>query len=305
MSQVPEVSVVIPAYNSAHSLSDAIDSVRMQRWPNLEIIVVDDGSTDQTDRVLTDLAGPDVHVIRQEENAGPAAARNAGIQAAHGKWIAFLDADDIWLPGKLKKQFQAICRNPDAAVVYSDGYVRHVDGQLRERRARRPRHSVLRELLWGSLFSMSSTMVRRNCFHAAGAFDVQLRTGEDWDIWLRLATSYRSVCVEEPLIVVAKHSETSQAEKYPCNLLEHCTLRVLNRFFGSAELQERHPEVAARRTQTYAWHCAVLAKSYLRRRHLPDYVRLAMRSMASHPLGLCYMAPTWCLPRVWLPASRG
>jgi len=302
VSRAPEISVVIPTYNSAHSLPDAIGSVRAQRWPNLEILVVDDGSTDRTDRVLADLAGPDMHVIRQQ-NHGPAAARNSGIAAASGEWIAFLDADDLWLPGKLERQFDAIRCTPHVGFCYSDSLVQTTDGRTEKTKCRRPREATFLELLWGNMMSTATVLVRRDCFQVVGHFDPELRTGEDWDMWLRLATCFETVWVREPLALIRKSLKPRDSvTKLSCDSLERCVLRVLRRLFSSAEVRQRHPEVAVRRRRTLAWHYSVLAKSYLGRRLWSDYIRLTAFSVSSHPLGLCYTAPTRYLPQKWLPS---
>ena len=116
-SNVPVLSVVIPAYNNASTLAEAIASVRSQDVPCPEIIVVDDGSSDATNQVIDDLAGHDLRLIRQP-NGGPGAARNTGITAARGEWIAFLDGDDLWLPSKLELQLAAIWKDPNVALLF-------------------------------------------------------------------------------------------------------------------------------------------------------------------------------------------
>ncbi len=205
-SEAPVLSVVIPAYNDANTLPEAIASVRSQAGPCREIIVVDDESSDATSQVLDDLAGPDLSVIRQQ-NGGAGAARNAGIVAARGKWIALLDADDLWLPTKLEVQFAALRRRPDARFCFVGQTIRLPDGTEQANEWALPRHSLFIDLLSGNRLNTSTAVVRRDCFTESGFFDTTLRTGEDWDMWLRLAALFHSVLVPQPLVVYRKSAD--------------------------------------------------------------------------------------------------
>jgi glycosyltransferase involved in cell wall biosynthesis len=283
------VSVIVPCYNAEHYLENALDSIRSQACPDLEIIVVDDGSTDDTAGVLRKLNGTDLQVLRQD-NTGPAAARNLGISAARGKWIAFLDADDYWLPSKLNLQLESLARKPDAAFCYSSGiYI----GPPNTRRIQKPHRSgedVFWSLLWGSQLLMGSVIVRRECFAQAGSFDTQLRTGEDWDMWLRLAARWTSCYVKEPL-VVCRASE--QKNKYSSELLEQCTMRVINRLFSRRDWEKKLPELDGYRRELFAWHFSVLAKSHLRQKRYLPFLKLALAAMYTHPKGIYFLAHRW------------
>lgn len=256
----PPVSVVIPAYNNAGVLAQAVASVRSQQWSDMEIIVVDDGSTDDTPLVLEAISGPDLLVIPQA-NAGPAAARNAGIHEARNEWIAFLDADDEWLPGKLAAQFEAIAANPGARFSYTDSLVLCADGREHLSRVRKFDGPLILELIWGNMFATPTLLVHRACFEKVGVFDTVLRTGEDWDMWLRLAVFYEAVYVPKPLVLV--HRGVAP-RKYPVELLEICTRRVVERLYSSEHTLKRYPELNDRRRLVYSRHDTVIAKSYFR-----------------------------------------
>jgi glycosyltransferase involved in cell wall biosynthesis len=280
------VSVVIPTYNLAQFLPEAVESVRAQEWPDLEIIVVDDGSTDDTPALLERLArAGDLRWFRQE-NAGASAARNRGIREARKSWVAFLDADDFWLDGKLSAQFEALERKPSAAFGYTDVRVRREDGSEGELRCRRADAPLFEQLLSGNVFATPTVIVRRDCFREVGLFDEALRTGEDWDMWLRLSSHYECAAVVRPLTLcrVVDYAKFSPATH------ERCTMRVLERLFACPHVARRRPSVASKRAAVYAWHYTVLAKSYLRHGRLPDFVRLAARALASHPSALRFMA---------------
>lgn len=189
---MPQVSVVVPSYNAARFLPLAIESILAQSAPPHEVIVVDDGSTDDTSAVLATLDAASVRVIHQP-NRGPAAARNTGIAAAAGELIALLDADDIALPQRLATQTAALAKDPDLALV-SSGY-EWIDeaGQ----RLPWPYHSwrhypdlnQLRTWLFDCPIVPSATMLRRSAWSSAGGFSEHLIGPEDWEFWMRLALS--------------------------------------------------------------------------------------------------------------------
>jgi glycosyltransferase involved in cell wall biosynthesis len=296
-----EISVIVPAYNEAQLLPEAIGSIRQQGWPGLEIVVVDDGSVDDTPRVLSELSRDDLVVLRQT-NHGPAAARNAGILAARGEWIAFLDSDDLWLPGKLQAQTSALQNSPDAAFCYGDALCRDARQRERPKRVRALHGDLLLDLLLGPEFVTGSVLVRRSCFDELGLFDPELRTGEDWDMWIRLAGSYSSCYISRPLCV---YRMPGRAGKYPSELMERCTLRVIQKALARPEIARRWPIVAARSGRLCAWHYSVLAKSHLRRKRIGSFCRLAAASIRAHPAGALFLARRWGTstnyPRLFAP----
>ena len=184
----PSVSVVIPSYNSARWVAEAVDSALGQSVPAAQIIVVDDGSTDDTRRVLEPYATRGMEYVYQP-NAGVAVARNTGVARAAGELIAFLDADDVWHARKLEVQVRALVARPDwnmlgTGVFDWPGPMPSIDG------ADAPIHAVAwRGLAVKNYFTTSSVLARRSALAAAGdgPFDPDLRGPEDYDLWLRLA----------------------------------------------------------------------------------------------------------------------
>jgi glycosyltransferase involved in cell wall biosynthesis len=284
---MPRISVVIPTYNCAHFLGEAIESVRVQGWAGLEIVVVDDGSTDGTGALLSSLRGPDLVVLRQE-NCGPASARNAGIRRSTGDWIAFLDADDLWLPGKLRGQFDALSARPNAAFSFTDAIVRNSSG--RETVVASPDGDILWSLLAGPRFGVGSVLVRRDRLDRIGFFDPALRMGEDWDMWLRLAASYEGCGVRRVLAVYRRCLDGPP--KYSSELLESCTLHVLARLFSGPET-DVSPGLRKLRGPVYGWHYSILAKSHLRQGRVSPALRMAAHCVRSHPKGLWFLAGRW------------
>ncbi|MCC6194988.1 MAG: glycosyltransferase family 2 protein [Burkholderiales bacterium] len=197
MPDAPPVSVVIPAYNAGRFVLEAIAGARQQEYPSLEIIVVDDGSSDGTADLVARHA-PDVRLIRQV-NAGAAAARNTGMRHATGELLCFLDADDGWLPGKLAAQVVYLMAHPEVGAVFHRWLVLRpgVDGTFAApRQPALPAPGTIEAASSGWIYSRllldcivhtSTIMIRRQVAHSVGGFDTTLATGEDYDYWLRLS----------------------------------------------------------------------------------------------------------------------
>jgi glycosyltransferase involved in cell wall biosynthesis len=187
-------SVIIPVYNRACVVARAVESVLSQTCQDFEIVVVNDGSTDDTEGVLQPYRDR-IHYIRQS-NRGSAAARNHGIQECRGQYIAFLDSDDRWYPEKLARIQEAILAHSDAGLLYSD--YRSVTPKGRLVRVERCRH-VVGNAYGGLLlhcFVLTSTVVcKRECFDTVGFFHEPLRRVQDWDMWIRIARKYSFVHV--------------------------------------------------------------------------------------------------------------
>lgn len=193
---MPYVSVILPTYRRAHLVGRALQSVLAQSYPDFEVIVVDDGSLDGTREVIARFADPRVRYIFQE-NRGLAGARNTGVRAARGTYIAFLDDDDEYLPTKLAQQVPALDAHPEYSVVYSDVYLCDADGKPMRLvadalgRGSPPTGMVLEALVQGNFLVSNAPLVRRECFSQVGLFDERLRVFEDWDFWVRLACETR------------------------------------------------------------------------------------------------------------------
>ena len=193
-----KISVIIPAYNATAYVTDAINSVLIQKYTPIEIILVDDGSTDGTADLVRSQA-PEVLII-QQENAGVAAARNTGLREATGNFICFLDADDGWFPGKLKAQIEYLQRHPETGLLYHDWLVWKPDADgiyrlplqsTKESNSEQidPLKSgwVYPQLLLCCIIHTSAVMLRRTIAEQVGYFDTTLINGEDYNYWLRVS----------------------------------------------------------------------------------------------------------------------
>lgn len=198
----PEVSVVIATYNMGRYLAEAVNSVLAQPDVDLEVVVVDDGSTDDTLEVMTAFAAdPRVRLIAQE-NRGQPRAKNAGIRASRGRFIAFCDADDYWLPDKLALQLPLFERNPRIGVVCSGTLALHEDGEVRSHpHAPLQRGRILEALFLRNLIPFGTAVVRRECLEQVGLFDESIAMGIDWDLWLRVAVDWEFDFTPEPTYV--------------------------------------------------------------------------------------------------------
>jgi glycosyltransferase involved in cell wall biosynthesis len=241
-----QVSVIIPAYNSAATLAAAIDSVLAQRGCPAEIVVVDDGSTDSTPELLKTFS-QSVKVVRQR-NAGAAAARNSGVAAATGEYLAFLDADDTWLPGRLQLTIGALEHNTKAVLSFSDYLIADSSGEVfdRSRAGRAPSHQDLLRCAWPIL--PSAVTVRRSAYEQVGGFCAEFKGcgGDDPYMWLLMSESGPFEYVPEALMVYRSATPGTIIEKYEPGLKTFERL-VRSRYGETAQgcIRESHNYFAA------------------------------------------------------------
>lgn len=221
------VSVIIPAHNAAPFIGDTVSSALKQSWPDIEVIVVNDGSTDGTAAVLASF-GDRIRVIDQRQS-GVAVARNRGAAVARGSWLAFLDADDLWLPHKLEAQLGSA--GADTHLIYSDRInigdragLPEIQGDLQYLYD----GSVFADLLLGNVITTSSVVMRRSTFEAFGGFseDPGLPPAEDWDLWLRVAAQHPIAVCREPLVKYRLHA--AGASQNP-DRMNRARIRVVER----------------------------------------------------------------------------
>ncbi|UWQ43770.1 glycosyltransferase family 2 protein (plasmid) [Leisingera aquaemixtae] len=206
----PEVSVVVPTYNRGHLICEALDSVQAQTFRDLEIIVIDDGSEDDTAARVSAWAKtvPLPVVYEKQPNAGGNAARNRGIERARGRFVAFLDSDDLWHPQKIEKQMARLAARPEFGAVYCG--LRETDAEsgrvIAEPRHAFPEGDLLNALLVSDVTAPTSAYtVRRRLLIEAGKFDLALAARQDWDMWIRLARLAPIGCVPEALADLRQH----------------------------------------------------------------------------------------------------
>lgn len=305
MSTNPTISVVIPAYNREESILAAVQSVLAQDFTNLELIVVDDASTDGTADRLASLNDPRLRIVSHERNLGAAAARNTGVRAAQAEWIAFQDSDDEWLPGKLRRQMERLTA-PDADFIA--GYCgmiligRHFQSSnerpqvlyIPNPKLETVRGNILPQLLEASLVSTQTLVIRRGILELAGGFDEALPALIDWECMLRVAQLGAFDFIDEPLVLqrFSPNSITRDAKRQICArsqiLAKHSTL--FSAHPQSKSLQYRSLAGALRRIGEYAqarralsearrvnphddWRLWALSAAMIVPRLLPNYMR--------------------------------
>lgn len=208
-----QISVIIPVFNRPDKIRSALNSVLSQSEPPLEIIVVDDGSTDETTDVLNAYVGR-LKVIRQE-NRGVSAARNRGIRAARGDWIAFLDSDDAWLPDKLKMAREFHQQNPGYQIFQSEEiWIRN--GRRVNPRKKHQKHGgwIFRQSLPLCIVSPSAVVIKKDVLAKVGAFDESFPVCEDYDLWLRISRHYPIGLDPRPGIIKYGGHDDQLSKKY-------------------------------------------------------------------------------------------
>lgn len=196
----PQISVVIPVYNRAQTIGRAIDSVLAQELLPEEIIVVDDGSTDNTPEALNSYL-PKIQVVRQG-NRGVSAARNRGVAEAHGKWIAFLDSDDEWMPDKLQKQIAFIEQHPISRILQTEErWIRNNMHVNPGKKYSKKSGNIFKYCLKTCIVGPSTVICESTLLTEMGGFDENLPVCEDYDLWLRIAAKYPIPLIHETLII--------------------------------------------------------------------------------------------------------
>lgn len=229
------VSAIIPTYNYSAFLKDAITSALDQSICDLEVIVIDDGSTDNTYEIVGAIKDQRLFYHFQDHQ-GVSAARNTGIQLSSGKYIAFLDADDIWLPQKSTLQIRVLEENPRGGLIY--GSYQLIDSKrncLATREAEIVESGWLKKLVCGNYVagSASTSMLNRDVFMKAGLFDPHLTAGEDWDMWLRIANYYEIRGLKEVVSCIRLHNKNSTSR---ARMMDQGFQAVLDKFFNQPDL---------------------------------------------------------------------
>jgi glycosyltransferase involved in cell wall biosynthesis len=257
---VASVSVIIPVYNGAALVTRAVNSALRQRDVSIEVLVIDDGSTDETPAVLAGFGGT-VRVVRQA-NAGHVRARNRAARMASGEWLAFLDADDEWLPEKLVKQLAVA--DEKTGMVYTERWNVGDIGRINERQSSgQPlwEGEIFEHLLLANFITVSSVIMRKTVFEELGGFDESLKVCEDWDLWLRYTErgGHVGVC-REPLTLYRWHRNSmSNSHGRMCQGRLLVVQRALATPRGRKVSRTLARQILASAWGTSAWYAAPVA----------------------------------------------
>ncbi len=246
---MPLCSVIIPAYNAMKYLPETLESVLQQTFTDFEVLIINDGSSDNIVQWADGLLDPRVKLISQE-NQGLSGARNTGIAHAIADYIAFVDADDLWEPTKLEKQVRCLDDHPEVGLVHA--WMALVDE--RGKSTGRVIKSSVEGYVWEQIVQWNkiacpSVMVRRCCFDTMGVFDRNLRSVEDWDMWIRIATRYPFAAIKEPL---AYYRQLPNSMSKNCQVMEQAFHQVIEKTFQSAPTEQLYLK---NRSYSYANLC--------------------------------------------------
>ncbi|MBI4394687.1 MAG: glycosyltransferase family 2 protein [Candidatus Omnitrophica bacterium] len=239
------VSVVIPTFNRAHTLERALNSVLVQKDVSFEVFVVDDGSIDDTRSLVEAISKTDsqVHYLFQS-NQGPSAARNLGIRASRREFVAFLDSDDEWLPGKLKAQLEFFEANPTYLICQTEEiWIRNGVRVNPMKKHQKFGGFIFEKCLPLSIVSPSCVMMRREFFDQVGLFDESLPACEDYDLWLRASARLPISLIPKPYVIKYGGHEDQRSRQF--SVMDQFRIRALLKLFHSGELNSQQKELVA------------------------------------------------------------
>ena len=266
------VSVVIPTFNRRDYITIALDSVLAQTYKDYEIVVIDDGSSDDTQEVLKSYQ--DSIRYFYQENRGISGARNRGIRESRGYYIALLDSDDYWLPDKLKCQVDRIREEPECGMVATRCSSIAPDGTFRKKN--RPGKSgwILNDIFKANFIRTSSALITRKCFDTVGLFDESLPEGEEYDLWLRIAKQYPIAFINEPLTVYTDNPHGVSTDSLAGRLIR---IKVLEKEY----LKESIPPLLYRKRMSRNYH--YVGRHYLKRGKKSEGIHYLRQALSLDP----------------------
>jgi glycosyltransferase involved in cell wall biosynthesis len=275
-NQTTKVSIVLPAYNAMTYLPQAYQSALAQTFTDFEILIVNDGSSDNIEEWVAKITDSRVRYIPQK-NQGAQGARNTGINNAKGEYVALLDADDLWEATKLEKQVCLLDENPEVGLV--DTWIILID---REGNSKGWVHASTAEgQIWEEIIQEptiicgSSPMIRRQCFEKVGVFDPSLRYAGDWDLWIRIASRYSFALVKEPLVRYRLHPQNTSKN---CRGMARDCRTVIDRAFASAS-----PELMSLKDKTYGQLNSYIAGIAIDRGNYKEAMYFRSQAIAYNP----------------------
>jgi glycosyltransferase involved in cell wall biosynthesis len=273
----PIISVIIPTYNRAHTIRRAINSVLNQTYKNMEIIVVDDASSDNTEEIVKSINDNRIIFIKHDSNKGGAAARNTGIKASKGNYVAFQDSDDEWYPEKLQLQTAVLFKAPlEVGVCYSS-FIR-INKDKRQVIPKGNSHKfegyIFKKMLRDNFVTTQTALVKKKCFDRIGMFDESLPRLQDWELWLRISKYYDFIYLSKPLVVA--HIQKDSISNSVQGLLE--AISIIEKKHGEGILKHDPFSVANK----YCW----LGRLLIREDRSDEGTRYLLRAVNTDPFNI-------------------
>ncbi len=260
MKENIKISVIIPVYNRYEFLKEAVDSVLSQDY-NTELIVVDDGSTDETKKIST---VPGIKYLRIDHSGMPGAVRNLGVRAADGRYIAFLDSDDLWKPGKIRKQLELFSRNPELRISHTREIWLKNNKIISQSKQRHKREGdIFNDALHKCIIGPSTVMMEKKLYEETGGFREDLEIAEDYEFWLRITRDNPIGYLNEALTIKRGGHNDQLSAKY--GHIEFFRIQGLmnlveKKFFGS-EKNRIAAKILSEKTRIYALGCKKRGKN--------------------------------------------
>ena len=278
MQNEAKVSVVIPTYNSVKYVTEAIESVLEQTYKNIEILVIDDGSTDNTKEVLKKYDDSIIYLYK--ENGGVSSARNYGIKKANGKYIAFLDADDVWMPEKIEEQVALMEANEEIGLCYASTHRVNDNLEFINRIEAKEFDDYCEALLLNLNIvagSCSSAMVRQDVISQTDGFDSQFTTYADWEHWLRLSLITKFAPVKKDLV---KYRVVEGSMSSNPSVTKKDALGVLNKFFSLPNLPEKYKRI---KDKVFSNHLMIVSGEFLHNGDFGESVNCMWKGIKLYP----------------------
>ena len=297
-----KITVIIPTYNAEHLLKRSVDSILAQTYTDLEIILVDDKSTDKTAEVIKDCERKDSRIrsiFLEKNSGGPATPKTIGVKNAESELIAFLDQDDEWLPEKLERQYEYLLSHKDAVLVGTTCLNVNASGEKTRLPISTNTEKILTECI---VHSSSSVLMRKSIFTELGYFDPNFTMSDDWDLWIRIfLAGYRLDFIDEPLFLRHIHENnvtvTSSAEKRLKNY-EYLVQKHQVEF-------KKRPEVYSKWLRNLGTYSLLANKTSAARKYIKQAVSIKPRSPRGYiNLLLVYVSPALYLRLVNLKRSH-
>lgn len=268
------VSIIIPTFNRSQLVERAIRSVLNQTYKNFELIIVDDGSTDDTElRLQQFTTNPSIHYYKKE-NSGVAAARNFGAAKAKGKWMAFLDSDDEWLAHKLQDQINFLQKNSELKIVYGEEtWIRNGMRVNQKKHHKKSGGRIFERCLEQCLIAPSSVLLEKNLFDEFKGFDESFVVCEDYDLWIKISSQYEIGFIEHPLIIKYGGHEDQLSTKYFA--MDMWRLKSMHNLLISRSLPVNDLSALSALIATMQTKGKILLKGYQKHGNLEDAVKVS------------------------------